>query len=92
MSRRIPLIARLVLSVLLFSFIAAPHAHAYIDPGSSSMLIQIILGAAAGVGLAIATFWNRLRTFFGRKKTDDTTSETETTPDEPAAPPQDTTP
>ena len=41
MSRRIPLVARLVLSVLLFSFIAAPHAHAYIDPGSSSMLIQI---------------------------------------------------
>ena len=52
------------ISILLA--IAAPSAHAYIDPGSSSYVIQIIIGAVAAGGLAIATFWRRLRLFFGR--------------------------
>lgn len=36
----------------------------YIDPGSSSFIVQMLIGAAAGAGLAIATFWRRIRTFF----------------------------
>ena len=83
MSRRISLIVRLVLPVLLYSLIAAPHAHAYIDPGSSSMLIQIIIGIAGAAGLAIATFWRRIRMFFGRKSTPE---ETPDTPETPVAP------
>lgn len=45
---------------------AAPAAQAYIDPASSSFIIQIILGAVFGAGLAIATFWRRLKDFVGR--------------------------
>ncbi len=55
-------------SVFLFWTIAAPSAHAYIDPGSSSFIIQILIGAAAGAGLAVATFWRRIRAFFSRGK------------------------
>jgi hypothetical protein len=57
-----------VASVLLFWVIAAPNASAYIDPGSSSFIVQMLIGAAAGAGLAIATFWRRIVGFFRRNK------------------------
>ena len=55
-----------VSSVFLFWFIAAPGAHAYIDPGSSSFIVQMLIGAAAGAALAVATFWRRIMSFFRR--------------------------
>ncbi len=42
---------------------------AYIDPGSGSILIQVILASCVG---GILVFWNRIKAFFSRKKTDDT--------------------
>jgi hypothetical protein len=72
MLRRTSRVAVYVASLFLFWLIAAPNAHAYIDPGSSSFIIQILIGAAAGSALAIATFWRRIRSFlvrvFGKKK------------------------
>jgi hypothetical protein len=53
-------------SIVLFWSIAAPSAFAYIDPGSSSFIVQILIGAAAGGALAIATFWRRIKAFFSR--------------------------
>jgi hypothetical protein len=57
----------------------------YIDPGSSSFIIQILIGAAAGVGLAIATFWRKIRLFFSRGK-GSAANATDVTPD-PSPPP-----
>ena len=68
MSRRGPKLIVYVASVLLFWLIAAPSAQAYIDPGSSSFIVQMLIGAAAGAGLAIATFWRRIIAFFRRNK------------------------
>ncbi len=59
-------VALYVASLVLVSAIAAPSADAYIDPGSGSYIVQILIGAAAGAGLAIATFWRRIRAFFSR--------------------------
>ncbi len=36
------------------------RAEAYIDPGSGSMLIQLLLGGVAGLAVAINLFWRRL--------------------------------
>ena len=38
---------------------------AYIDPGSGSVLIQVILASMIG---GIAIFWNRIKLLFMRKK------------------------
>jgi len=35
-------------------------AHAYLDPGTGSMLLSAIIGVAAAVGLALKLFWYRL--------------------------------
>lgn len=38
---------------------------AYIDPGSGSILIQVILASVVG---GIAVFWQKLKSLFTRKK------------------------
>lgn len=44
----------------------------YLDPGSGSMLIQIILGAVLGVGVLVRVFWANIKDFFtkGKKSTE----------------------
>jgi len=46
---------------------------AYIDPGSGSLLLQIILGGVAAAGVTMKLTWRRLlRTLRIRKDEDDT--------------------
>ncbi len=40
---------------------------AYLDPGSGSMLLQVLLGGFAAVGVAAKLYWHRLATLFSRK-------------------------
>jgi hypothetical protein len=45
-------------------------AFAYLDPASSSMLLQLILGGAAGVAVAFKLFWRRLVGLLSRRESD----------------------
>ena len=49
----------------------AGSAHAYLDPGSGSMLLQVILGGIAAVGVALKLGWHKIVIFFrgGNSKT-----------------------
>ncbi|MGD0876547.1 MAG: hypothetical protein ABSA01_00185 [Anaerolineales bacterium] len=40
----------------------------YLDPGSGSFLIQLLIAALAGAGLAIAISWGRIKRFFSKNK------------------------
>lgn len=66
MTRRCLQVAAWVGGLVSLGVGAAPAAQAYIDPGSTTYIVQIILGAIFGAGLAIATFWRRFRDFVGR--------------------------
>ena len=44
------------------------EAEAYLDPGTGSMLLQVILGGVAAVGVAIKLYWHKLRVAFGMGK------------------------
>jgi hypothetical protein len=48
--------------------LCAPKVHAYLDPGSGSMLVQILLAGVAGLAVAIKVFWRRILAFFGLVK------------------------
>ena len=48
-------------------FLATPDL--YLDPGSGSFLIQMLLAALMGIGVAVKLYWNKIKTLF-RKKTD----------------------
>ena len=57
-------------SLLFFLIIVtfpAP-AMAYIDPGSGSMLLQLILGGVAGLLVIIKLYWYRILTVLGLRK------------------------
>lgn len=62
---------------MLFSLILAPPA--YLDPGSGSIIIQLIIAAILGFGVLARSQWSRIKQFFGKKNTntdnDDTDSE-----------------
>ena len=40
------------------------HAHAYLDPGSGSYMLQILLGTLVAGFFAIKQYWHRLKYFF----------------------------
>jgi hypothetical protein len=44
----------------------AQPAHAYMDPGSMSIIITSILGAIAAVGYTGRLYWGRFKAFVGR--------------------------
>jgi len=50
-----------------FLLVLAPatSAHAYIDPGSGSMLLQLLLGGVAGLVVLAKLYWQRLLRLFG---------------------------
>jgi hypothetical protein len=46
-------------------------AHAYLDPGSGSMFLQLLLGGAAGLGIILKLYWHRVLALFGMEKKDE---------------------
>jgi len=79
---------------ILFSFLEKTNY--YLDPGSGSMLIQLIIGAVLGLGVLLRIFWKNIKSFFTRGKTsaeevsdpttideDPTAIEIESQPDKP---------
>jgi hypothetical protein len=41
------------------------QALAYIDPGTSAMLVQLLIGGAAGLAVIAKLYWSRLKSFVG---------------------------
>ena len=52
---------------VLLILLAAP-VNAYLDPGTGSMLLQVILGGIAAIGVAIKLFWHKIRVAIGLSK------------------------
>jgi hypothetical protein len=40
----------------------------YLDPGSGSFLIQLLIAGLAGIGIVIAASWSKIKRLFGKKK------------------------
>lgn len=62
---------KIIFSIVLLSLIFTGDAHAYLDPGTGSILLQ---GLLAGL-LAIGVFWRKLKDYikghFSKKNHDD---------------------
>jgi hypothetical protein len=39
----------------------------YMDPGTGSLLLQLILAALLGIGVTVRIFWKKIRGLFGAK-------------------------
>ncbi len=39
----------------------------YFDPGTGSLIIQLVLGVLLAVGLAVRIYWRKIKALFGAK-------------------------
>ena len=57
----------MTLVVFVVLLLTPSPAHAYLDPGTGSMIISALIGLAAAVGLALKMFWYRIVGWFRGK-------------------------
>ncbi len=42
-------------------------AHAYLDPGAGSMVLQLLLGGIAGMAVVLKLYWHKVKALLGRR-------------------------
>lgn len=62
-----------VLFIVLEMF--PPSAHAYIDPGTGSYVLQIVIAGIAAGAFAIKMFWRRIRALFSSNRIQEDTDQ-----------------
>jgi hypothetical protein len=56
-----------ILVALVLACLAFPRpAYAYLDPGTGSYILQLILAALLGAAFAVKLFWKDVKAFFGK--------------------------
>ncbi len=61
---------RSIAAIFLFLFMVSQPAWAYLDPGTGSMIISAIVGLFATVGLAVKTYWYKIKAFLRKDAVD----------------------
>jgi hypothetical protein len=56
---------QLFVMVFLVLLLAEQDAHAYLDPGTGSLILQFLAGIALVVVLTVKTWWHQLTNFVG---------------------------
>ncbi len=54
--------------VFSMTFNLSNEAWAYLDPGTGSMVLQLLLGGVAGVVVVVKLYWEKIKYFFSREK------------------------
>ena len=54
----------LFIYLLFFSSLYLKNAQAYLDPGSSNLILQIIIAAFASAFVTIKIYWIKIKNFF----------------------------
>ncbi|HKY31579.1 MAG TPA: hypothetical protein VJV23_03500 [Candidatus Polarisedimenticolia bacterium] len=52
--------------VLLTSLLVSSEAYAYLDPGTGSLVIQVVTGSVLAVAYTVKVYWRNIRRFFRR--------------------------
>ena len=60
---------RYPLAVVFLTLMAA-DAHAYLDPGTGSMLLQVAIAGLIGAAVFFRAFWARIKSIFTSKDSD----------------------
>ena len=63
---------RFVLIFFLFIYFSTQtNVHAYIDPGTGTIILQALIGGIVAAGAAVSFYWRKLKSFFSKKKNDE---------------------
>ena len=59
------------ITILILFLMLNSKAHAYIDPGIGSVILQAIIGGIAATIFTIKIYWQKIKDFFNKKKKKD---------------------
>ena len=60
-----------VITVTVVAYLGlSSSAHAYVDLGTGSMMVQLLIGAATGVLVAGKLYWQKIKDVFMRRPAD----------------------
>ena len=62
------MIRKLLVLNFIYLFLTVSSAHAYLDPGTGSIILQGIIAALAAGVVFIKMYWHKLLTLLGIKK------------------------
>ena len=65
---------KIKLILMIFASLVSVNVWAYLDPGTGSILVQVIMGGIAGLAAAGKLMWFRVKEFFGLGSVDDSKS------------------
>jgi hypothetical protein len=65
----------------LFVGLSAGNAHAYLDAGTGSMILQLLLGGIAGLAIAGKLYWYKFKSMLGLGPKPTLTKESDTSPE-----------
>jgi len=57
---------KFLINFLLVNLILFSSAQAYVDPGSASIVVQVIIGFIAGLIATIKLWWKKFKNFFSK--------------------------
>jgi len=53
--------------LLVYFFVITSNVHAYLDPGTGSIIIQGIIAGVLTITIAVKTYWFKIKAFFQKK-------------------------
>lgn len=56
-------LSHVLLTAFALFILLTRAAHAYVDPGTGSMLVQLLIGGTAGLLVILKLYWNAILSF-----------------------------
>ena len=62
------MINNILIVKFIYLFFTISSAHAYLDPGTGSIIVQALIGFLAAVAVALKLYWHKFLRFLGIRK------------------------
>lgn len=59
---------KLLFVMVMMTIVLMQNAYAYLDPATTTYIIQIAAGIVIALGASVGIFWKRIRLFFRKRK------------------------
>ena len=80
MTPRLRALSAAALFALILIGTMSRTAYAYLDPGTGSMILQILLGGLAGGAVVLKLYWHKFKALIGGRRPKKAASESDDTP------------
>lgn len=69
---------KILVLIVILAFLTSPlTAHAYLDLGTGSLIVQVVLAFLFGVGYLTKVYWRKIKTVFSKRSVEPDENEKE---------------